>query len=219
MTSLLINTADAAVPVIVGVNGTERGRFTNLGFVITSSVSNSSGLYFNQINSSTPKSASNAYLAVDGAGKLVVGASVGAALQVLDQDFSKTNTTLANVTGSSTNLSFNVDAGATYKFRAVLHITADVTGGLKFAINGTATATSIVNFNHVIGVSAGTVISLQSTTLNDPMSTNGVTTYYAVVEGAIKVNAAGTLVVQFAQKTASGTSTVLRGSSFELIAQ
>ena len=216
LTSLLINTADSAVPIIFGVNGSERGRFTNLGFVVTSAVANSSGLYFTNINSSSPKVASTALLAVDGAGKVIVSSGFGA-VKVLDADFNKTNTTLADVTGSSINLSHSVDAGATYKFRAVLHIDADATGGLKFALNGTATATNIIYFNQAFGVSAGQVIGLRSTALNDPKDTNSVTTYYVIIEGSITVNAGGTLGVQFAQKTATGTSTVKRGSSFELI--
>lgn len=216
LTSLLLNTADLAVPIIMGVNGSEKGRFTNLGFVVTAPTANTTGLYFANVTDTSPRSASRAYLSVDSAGKVVIGPAL-AQVKVLDQDFAKTNTTLADVTGSSTNLSYTVTAGETYKFRAVLHISANATGGLKFTLGGTATATSVVWFNHVIGVSAGTVIQVQTTSLGSSVGTNGVTTYYAVAEGSIAVNAGGTLTVQFAQNSASGTSTVLRGSSFELM--
>ncbi len=219
LTSLLINTADTAVPIILGVAGSERGRFTNLGFTVTSAVANSSGLYFANINSSTPKVASSALLAVDGAGKVIVSTGL-ASVKVLDADFTKSaNTTLNDIAGSSVNLTHNVDAGATYKFRAVLHIDADATGGLKYQLSGTATTTNIIYWHHGFGVSAGQVLGLRSTALNDAKDTNSVNTYYVVVEGSVTVNAAGTLVLQFAQKTASGSSSVKRGSTFELIPQ
>ena len=219
LTSLLINTADSAVPVILGVAGSERGRFTNLGFTVTSAVANSSGLYFANINSSSPKVASSALLAVDGAGKVIVSTGL-ASVKVLDADFTKSaNTTLNDIAGSSVNLTHNVDAGVTYKFRAVLHIDADSSGGLKYQLSGTATATNIIYWHHGFGVSAGQVLGLRSTALNDAKDTNSVNTYYVTVEGAITVNAAGTLTLQFAQKTATGSSSVKRGSTFELIPQ
>jgi hypothetical protein len=219
LTSLLINTADSAVPVIVGVNGSERGRFTNLGFVVTSAVANSSGLYFTNINSSSPKVASSALLAVDGAGKVIVSTGL-ASVKVLDADFTKSaNTTLNDIAGSSVNLTHNVDAGATYKFRAVLHVDADATGGLKWQLSGTATTTNIIYWHFGQGVSAGVVMGLRSTALNDPKDTNSVNTYYVTLEGSVTVNAAGTLALQFAQKTATGSSSVKRGSTFELIPQ
>jgi hypothetical protein len=126
--------------------------------------------------------------------------------------FSKAaNTTLATVTG----LSATVLAGRTYNFKAVLFVDADATGGSKYAINGTATATAIIYHVRLIddGTSAFT-ISSRETALAGSAEEAGTTVGLAIIEGTITVNAAGTLTVEFAQSVANGTSTVLVGSTF-----
>ena len=125
--------------------------------------------------------------------------------------FDKTNTTLANVTG----LTFNVSAGVTYAFDAVLFLAANVTGGSKYAIAGTCTATSIAYNILLIDDTSNlnTITSLQSS-LGGSAGQAGTTTGVAYISGTIKVNAAGTLTVQFAQNAANGTSSILIGSRF-----
>lgn len=127
--------------------------------------------------------------------------------------FDKTNTTLANVTG----LSVNVVAGKSYKFEAVLFVDADVTGGSKYAIGGTATATAIIYQVNLLdnGANAYTITSRQ-TALAGSAGQAGTTAGLAKIEGVITVNASGTLTVQFAQNAASGTSSVLIGSTFKV---
>lgn len=132
-------------------------------------------------------------------------------------NFSKTSdTTLANITG----LTRNVMAGEVYGFRAVLFTTSNVAGGVKAAIGGTATATSIIAEADVKDAStliaAGTTrVTALATTFGDATA---VTAARITIEGQIVVNAAGTLTVQFAQNVSNGTaSTVLAGSYFELI--
>lgn len=127
--------------------------------------------------------------------------------------FDKTNTTLAGVTG----LTATVKAGGKYTFHAVLFVDADAVGGQKYAIGGTATATSIVyNINALCNTTNGYVITSRQTALAGSSGQAGCTSNYVEINGTIVVNAAGTLTVQFAENSASGTSSVLVNSTFDV---
>lgn len=127
--------------------------------------------------------------------------------------FDKTNATLANVTGLTTN----VTAGKTYAFEAELFIDADVTGGGKYAIAGTATATAIkYEIETICDATNLLVITSRQTALAGSAGQAGCTAGLTRISGTITVNAAGTLTVQFAQNTANGTSSVLTMSKFEV---
>ena len=132
-------------------------------------------------------------------------------------DFSKTSdSTLANVTG----LSLNVAANEIYGFRAVLFTTSSTSGGIKFAIGGTATATTLIADAEVVDASTLKTVGTQrvtalATTIGDVTSVGNAR---VVIEGFIKVNAAGTLTIQFAQNASNAIpSNVKAGSYFELI--
>lgn len=124
------------------------------------------------------------------------------------------NTTLANVTG----LTANVTTGLTYMFEAVYYY-ACLGGGAKFAIAGTATATAVIyeagvyeNFG-VYSVSGLTVrgVALGAAVVNDTAVSTGVVR----ITGTITVNVGGTLTAQFAQNASNvATSTVNAGSTF-----
>lgn len=141
-----------------------------------------------------------------------------ACTRVLTEDFGVGSTALANVTATSIYgaLSFDVEASTPYRFRAFLRVAADATGGFKVAINGTATATSVWYNIQAMGIGAGSVINTLWTSLGSSSGTNGVTDYFVQIEGYILVNAAGTLTVQFANNTATGTSLCKEGSSFTI---
>jgi hypothetical protein len=122
-------------------------------------------------------------------------------------------TALANVTG----LSVTLIAGRKYKFRASLWVTADVVGGSKYAIGGTATATSIVyNINAINNGTSVFAITSKQTALGGSAGQVGATDVFVEIIGTIVCNAAGTLTVQFAQNVANGTSSVLINSTFEV---
>lgn len=127
--------------------------------------------------------------------------------------FDKTNTTLANITG----LTVNVKSGKSYYFKSVLFVDANATGGSKFAIAGTATATAIIyEITLTDDTTKANTITSRQTTLGGSAGQAGTTAGLCVIQGLITVNAAGTLTVQFAQNAASGTSSVLVGSNFEV---
>jgi hypothetical protein len=126
--------------------------------------------------------------------------------------FDTTSTTLATVTG----LTVNVTAGKKYRFWAVLHVTADATGGHKYAIAGTATATNVIyQVNSINNATNAFRLNSRQTALGGAGVGEAVgTAYFTTINGFITVNAAGTLLQQFAQNAATGTSSVLVGSCF-----
>lgn len=122
-----------------------------------------------------------------------------------------TNTTLANITG----LTATLVAGKTYDFEATLHLTADAVGGGKFAIAGTATATSIIyQVIEIDNTSNLNTITSRQTALAGSIGQAGTTSGFIKIKGVITVNGAGTLTVQFAENASNLTSSILVGSTF-----
>jgi len=125
--------------------------------------------------------------------------------------YDNTTTTLGNVTG----LTVNVAASGTYRFEAKLFTTSDVAGGVKVAIGGTATATAIRYEG--LTTDAGLTTQGRATALGSAVgAVTAVTAAYVTITGTITVNAAGTLTVQAAANAATGTTSVLTGSTFVL---
>lgn len=149
-------------------------------------------------------------------------------VQTLNQTFAKTNTTLANITGSGTDndLAFNVETGSTYAVRVALQLDAEfAAGGVKVALGGTVTLnTSLTalqvqiyrNDTNVIAASGR--ISNTASAVSASGAADG-STYFAIIEGTIVVTTGGTLTAQFAQASASGTSNALPGCYMEISRQ
>ena len=131
---------------------------------------------------------------------------------VVTTQFNKpSDTTLANVPG----LSVNVLAGATYVFKAYLPVTSPATPGIKIAIAGTSTWTSV---NETAYAYTGSAIATVNNVTATPgtVLTNAAAAYTTIlVEGTVKINEAGTLTVQMAQSVSNATATsVLVNASF-----
>jgi hypothetical protein len=123
-----------------------------------------------------------------------------------------TGTTLTNIVG----LSLNVLAGASYAFEAYLAGVATTNSGVKFAIGGTATATSI---SYAGAQTNGTAINANTVTTTLGAAVAGATTVWTNghIRGTIVVNAGGTLTVQAAQNAAhADTTSVYVNSHFNL---
>ena len=148
---------------------------------------------------------------IDGATHALHIPTGGGIAQVATQFDKTSSTTLGNVT----NLTVNVVAGKTYSFRAMLFTTSNVAGGVKAAIGGTATATSIIYQGRTVD---GTTLGADDRATSLGTAVGGITTVtvaFVEIDGTIKVNAAGTPTVQFAQNASNGAaSSVLVGSSF-----
>lgn len=123
---------------------------------------------------------------------------------------------------SSTDLTCTVTAGRHYTFRFLLYFTTVNTSGVKVAISGTATHTSITYDARIFGVSTPALLTIARATAKDTavgVTATG-TAAYVEITGSTTINAGGTLLVQFAQnaETGAGESAILlRGSSMEVI--
>jgi hypothetical protein len=123
---------------------------------------------------------------------------------VTTTQFNKTSdTTLANVT----ELSVNVIAGATYVFKAYLPVTSPVTPGIKVAMGGTATWTSVNETSYAYTASAIATVNNTTATPGTVLANAAAAYTTIIIEGTVKINAAGTLAVQMAQNTSNGTAT------------
>lgn len=141
-----------------------------------------------------------AFMAVGGSGL----SGIVAAAFVSDGD-----DTLTNITG----LTANVIAGKTYRFRAVLYVTSTTNGGVKIAVSGTATATSIMY--ETLMTAAGTTTQTRSTALDEAEGKTDITNPLVVIEGYILVDQAGTLTIQAAQNASHADETTIGvGSNF-----
>lgn len=127
--------------------------------------------------------------------------------------FDRTDTTLTAVTG----LSLALLAGATYKVRAVLPTTCDATGGSKFSLDTGSTLTATAINYQGTNKTASALVCTQATALNGSVGGAGAANLECIIEGTIVVNAAGTLVVKFAQNAANATSSVLIGAYLEAV--
>lgn len=127
--------------------------------------------------------------------------------------FARTSsTTLTNITG----LSVTVAAGKTYEIYAVIPTTSALSGGVKFAIGGTCTATTINYTGTTQDAAGGATYMSKSAALGGTVGEqSNVTNAETVIRGEIIVNAGGTLTVQFGQNTSNASaSTCTVGGQF-----
>lgn len=151
----------------------------------------------------------------DGTTWVLVGiASAATVEQVLVNaaQFDKTtNTTPAAVTG----LSASVVAGNTYRFEADVMCLLNLTGGAAIGINGSCSVSSVSYHVEGFDDSSGTLVrSNRSSTLGGYTGVTGYTLVFVRITGTAVVTGDGSLAVYFAEQVASGTSSVLAGSSF-----
>ena len=142
----------------------------------------------------------------------------GLGFRVATQFDKTSSTTLSDI---AMDRACNVESGRCYSFVATLYTTSNVAGGVKFAIGGTATATSVIYEAEVKdGSTFATMGTSRTTTLGNAVGdVTAVTAARVVITGTILVNASGTLTVQFAQNASNGTaSSVLVNSVFNLYA-
>jgi hypothetical protein len=117
-------------------------------------------------------------------------------------------------------LVIDVEAGKTYRFRAILYITADATGGAKIRMSGDCVPSALVYDYRIMDSSATppAYIAGGRDTALATVITGGAAgvTLEAVINGTVTIGTAGSLAPQFAQSVANGTSSVLVGSTFSV---
>jgi hypothetical protein len=125
--------------------------------------------------------------------------------------------TLADFTG----LTYAVDAGDKYRFRAVCHFSADATtSGSRWTINGPAATAASTGYSSTVSLTATTqttnhglaAVQLPAAASASSAATTG---NIAIVEGYYTPSTAGTFAIQFAAE--AGTITGLKGSTLEIM--
>lgn len=114
-------------------------------------------------------------------------------------------------------LTATVRAGAKYRFKLFAVTTVGATGGMRFGVGGTATATSITVNPTSVSDQTGAFVTMgaKATALSTAVATiAGQTGYTVVIEGSIVVNAGGTLFPQFAQSVSNGTNSSVLINSY-----
>lgn len=107
-------------------------------------------------------------------------------------------------------LSVNVEAGARYTITAIIFANLAVNSGIKFALNGTSTITALKAEIRIIDSGGtreeGRVAAYGSAVAHGAAGTGD---HFIEILGAVEINAAGTLLVQWAQSAAVvGNATV-----------
>ena len=148
----------------------------------------------------------------------VISAAVSNPTQtaVLAANFSKTNNTLANITG----FSFALVSGVTYTFETMLIVLPSASGGSSFLTNfGAATVSGFLMTINDINQSANTINSsyTQNSALN--LAQTGELQTYLKLEGSFVCTGSGTLTLQFAQQATNATASVIVAGSYMKVSQ
>ena len=127
---------------------------------------------------------------------------------------SATANTLADVTG----LSFNVTAGITYRFEAVIaYNSAATTTGSRWTINGPASPT-LLSYTSSYPTSSTGQTNNYAAAYSIPAASNAsslTTGNLALLTGIIKPSASGTVVIRFASEVSNSAITAKAGSTLE----
>jgi hypothetical protein len=135
-------------------------------------------------------------------------------LVVLGADVANSTTSLADVTG----LSFNVVAGTTYKFYAlVAYASAATTTGSRWTINGPTTSLLAYSSSYSLTATSNTFNTATAYSIPAAANASSATTTgnVAVIEGMITPSANGTVQVRFASEVAGSAITAKAGSTLE----
>lgn len=117
--------------------------------------------------------------------------------------------TLAN----DAHMVLNVRAGGYYRIRAhIFWSAAGATAGAKVAIGGTATVTELKAQITQLDDSANSIVSARVTALGSSVGADDTGDNVTIVEGAMKINAAGTILIQRSQNSTDGAN----ATSFQL---
>ncbi len=110
-----------------------------------------------------------------------------------------------------------LEDSSTYVFKASLYVTADATGGHKYAMDGDCIPFVVIY--QIISVDKDlnqAVINQTLEALGGSAGQAGATRVYTEITGTIVVDTGGILRVQFAQYATGDPATLLAGSSLEV---
>lgn len=127
-------------------------------------------------------------------------------------DVSATTATLADVTG----LALDLAASSVYILEIHLPMDANTTGGIKYSITGTV-GVSDINATEILYSGSGIDQVELINGLPETHYTSSESIYSLSFNGTLFTSTAGTIKVQFAQSTASGTSVLNKGAYIKAI--
>lgn len=133
-------------------------------------------------------------------------------------DFSKSSdTTLENFLSAFVSDGV-LTSGKAVSFTAKFFVNASAIGGAKFSVDTDNVETSLIYQITATNASTGAIISTAriSTQGASFTATPGATSMFVTIQGSFIPDASGGVNFNFAQAVASGTSTVLKGSSCNL---
>lgn len=137
-------------------------------------------------------------------------------LSHLDEDITYNNT----ATLTNTPLSVTVEAGGIYDIELIVHSTSGAGTSLKFDFGGTATATNFIGeWQAIIATDPTTAVGARVTAAGTDFNAGPVDNNdaYFTFRGTIEVNAAGTLLIRGAQRSAAAVNTtIIQGSILKL---
>lgn len=140
----------------------------------------------------------------------------GRQVVTLNADISKANT-VGNVLEDIPGLSFDVVAGTTYRFYAIIPYTSTTSNnGTRWTINTPATTLLSYVSRYTISTNSETVNYLSTPNLPASCNNNSnLTGNIAVLEGVIRPSANGTVQVRFTGELGGPTITVRAGATLE----
>lgn len=140
----------------------------------------------------------------------------GRQVVTLNADINKANT-VGNVLEDIPGLSFDVVAGTTYRFYAIIPYTSTTSNnGTRWTINAPATTLLSYVSRYTISTNSETVNYLSAPNLPASCNNNSnLTGNIAVLEGVIRPSANGTVQVRFTGELGGPTITVRAGATLE----
>lgn len=118
------------------------------------------------------------------------------------------NTVLANVTGMTCNLI----SGVTYIIEGYISCVANATAGLKLALSGTSTASTILT--DTWGYNTATLTAEQNATAIGTIYSAAGALTVVEIGGTFVCNASGTIQLQAAQSVSNGTACTITNGSY-----
>lgn len=131
------------------------------------------------------------------------------------------NNAVANTAQDVTGLSFGVNAGESYYFKAIVRYeTAVITTGSRWSVSGPAFTQLSYNTDYPSTTAATRVIGNYNAYDQPAAATTAsaaTTGMVAIIEGFVTPSAAGTIVIRFASEVASSAITAKAGSRLQWI--
>jgi hypothetical protein len=119
---------------------------------------------------------------------------------------------------ADTLIACNVEEGGHYEFEAMLHVTANVVGGIQLCFGGTSTDDYFIAQYTARASTGGAVISGgRSVNRSTALNVTGTAVFAIEINGAVEIDEGGTFLIRAAQSVSNGSATtILRGVTMKM---